>query len=131
MIEWLDKPAGKHGWLKMDRDRMSFEDGTPAVFWGTNVTERNVHMGKTDTVAAGSQAKYGINAVRFHKFTWTQTGVVVSSGKTTELDPIKMDLMDEYFFELKQEGIHVVRSHIFGHMISKEDAPEKIGRAHV
>jgi hypothetical protein len=35
---WLDKPAGKHGWLKMENNKCVFEDGTPITFWGTNMT---------------------------------------------------------------------------------------------
>ena len=30
----LDAPAGKHGKVKADGDRLVFEDGTPAKFWG-------------------------------------------------------------------------------------------------
>ena len=30
-----EKPAGKHGFLKAVNDKLAFEDGTPARFWGT------------------------------------------------------------------------------------------------
>ena len=33
-----EKPAGKRGFLRSDGDRLVFEDGTPARFWGTNLT---------------------------------------------------------------------------------------------
>ena len=32
-----DKPAGVHGYLKTSGERLVFEDGTEARFWGTNV----------------------------------------------------------------------------------------------
>ena len=31
-----EKPAGKHGFLKVKKDKMVFEDGTIGRFWGTN-----------------------------------------------------------------------------------------------
>ena len=31
-----EKPAGKHGFLKIEGENFVFEDGTPAKFWGTN-----------------------------------------------------------------------------------------------
>ena len=31
-----EKPAGKHGFLKVDGRSFKFEDGTVAKFWGTN-----------------------------------------------------------------------------------------------
>jgi len=120
--DWLDMPAGKHGWLKMNGEKLIFEDGTPIKFWGTNITERNVYSLTEPHLFARRMAKYGINAIRFHKFTWPESGVVVSEGKTTELDPVKMDGMDKLFFELKKHGIYVTWSHIFGHKISKQDS---------
>ena len=32
-----DRPAGRHGLVKVDSDRLVFEDGTPARFWGANL----------------------------------------------------------------------------------------------
>ena len=32
-----EKPAGKRGFLKVVDDKLVFEDGTPARFWGTNL----------------------------------------------------------------------------------------------
>ena len=37
MEEWLDKPAGKHGGVRMVGDHFAFEDGTPVQFLGTNL----------------------------------------------------------------------------------------------
>ena len=33
-----EKPAGKRGFLKVVKDKLIFEDGTPVRFWGTNLT---------------------------------------------------------------------------------------------
>ena len=37
MSSWLDKPAGKHGFLQMKGKDYAFEDGTPVKFWGVNI----------------------------------------------------------------------------------------------
>ena len=34
MSDWLDKPAGKHGFLQINGKDFVFEDGTPVKFWG-------------------------------------------------------------------------------------------------
>ncbi|MBK7764888.1 MAG: hypothetical protein IPI44_01575 [Sulfuritalea sp.] len=33
-----ERPAGKRGFVRSVRDKLIFEDGTPAAFWGTNLT---------------------------------------------------------------------------------------------
>lgn len=63
--DWLDMPAGKHGWLKMNGEKLIFEDGTPIKFWGTNITERNVYSQTEPHLFARRMAKYGINAKDF------------------------------------------------------------------
>ena len=37
---WLEKPAGKHGGVRMKGSQFAFEDGTPVRFWGTNLSYR-------------------------------------------------------------------------------------------
>ncbi|NMB72586.1 MAG: hypothetical protein GYA22_10600, partial [Bacteroidales bacterium] len=74
MSHWLDKPAGKHGFVLMDKDRFLFEDGTPVKFWGTNVASELPFMSSKEAETwVKFLSKYGFNAVRFHKFTWEAT----------------------------------------------------------
>src|SRR5690606_10958725 len=37
MSNWLDKPAGKHGFLQIKGKDFEFENGTPIKFWGVNI----------------------------------------------------------------------------------------------
>ena len=37
MDDWLDKPAGKRGGVRMVGDHFEFADGTPVKFWGVNL----------------------------------------------------------------------------------------------
>jgi hypothetical protein len=34
----MEKPAGLQGFLKTEKSKLVFEDGTPSRFWGTNLT---------------------------------------------------------------------------------------------
>lgn len=58
----LDAPAGKHGTLKADGEKLVFEDGTPARFWGTQLAGNSANL--TDeqiTKIADRLAVYGCN----------------------------------------------------------------------
>lgn len=48
MKDWLDPPAGKHGFLTIEGDDFVFEDGTRIKFWGTNHGNRNCGPGKEE-----------------------------------------------------------------------------------
>jgi len=121
----IDKPAGRHGWLKAEGENLVFEDGTPFKFWGSNVTEGQVCKPGRPTLNAKRMTKLGINGMRFHKFTWAGKGIISDPPtKVTDLDPARMKEMDQFFHELKQEGIYVTWSHIFGQQASPLDALE-------
>src|SRR5262249_48646786 len=69
--DWLDRPAGKHGGVRMVKDHFAFADGTPAKFWGVNLSYTASAPDKeTADFTAARYAKYGINAVRMHKFSY-------------------------------------------------------------
>jgi len=117
--DWLDAPAGKHGWLKMDGDRFVFEDGTPIKFWGVNLADYRVFVDQQEAQRwTDFLAKYGVNAVRFHKFTRPgYAGLPVS----TVLDSTKFDQLDYFKARLREKGIYYGWSHIFGHQLRPGD----------
>jgi hypothetical protein len=63
-----EKPAGKHGFLKVEGERFIFEDGTEARFWGTNFNSAQSFPshGHSEKLAK-RLAKIGVNMVRFHQ----------------------------------------------------------------
>ena len=68
--DWLDKPAGKHGGVRMAGDHFEFADKTTVKFWGTNLSYGlSAPEKKQGEYTAARFAKYGVNAVRMHKFT--------------------------------------------------------------
>lgn len=116
----LDAPAGKHGWLLMDGDNYHFEDGTPAKFWGVNICNMSAFP---QMKLANDWSKYlasqGVNAVRFHKFTWDGTSRLPGS---TVIDPALFDRMDYFHFKLKEQGTYTGWSHIYGHRVRPVDS---------
>ena len=63
-----EKPAGKHGFLKVSGDQFVFEDGTKAKFWGTNFNSGlNFPSPDFSEKIAKRLIKIGVNLVRFHQ----------------------------------------------------------------
>jgi hypothetical protein len=93
MQSWLDAPAGKHGFVQSVDDKLVFENGRPVKFWGTNICSA---VPFTDSLRANAfvefLAKYGVNSVRFHKFSWYG----YHPDRSTDLDPLKFARLD-YF----------------------------------
>ena len=123
LSDWLDKPAGRHGFVLIENDRFVFEDGVPVKFWGTNIANGRVAPDAEYGKAwAAFLSKYGINAVRFHKFTWHGGDEGIGDENSSVLlDPEGLDRMDAFVNDLKNQGIYVGWSHIFGHRLRPGD----------
>ena len=117
--QWLDKPAGKHGFLQYEGSNFVFEDGTPVKFWGVNIASENPYSDK-DKARRWTHfiAGYGINAVRFHKFTWDATDGINS----TQLTDDNWKNFDFFCNELRNSGIYYSWSHIYGHRLRPADS---------
>ncbi len=116
MDDWLDAPAGKHGGVRMEGDHFQLEDGTHIKFWGTNLSYSQcapAHDVAEDL--AKRFARYGINAVREHKFTgpsgWQGIG---DPNDTTVLLPEGLDNLDYLNAQFTKRGIYYGFSHTFG-----------------
>ena len=110
-----EKPAGKHGFLKVEGENFVFEDGTPAKFWGTNFNSgANFPSHSHSEKVAKRLAQAGLNMVRFHQLEAdfsTPNIFQFTKGKrlkdTSTFDPESMDRLDYLVHCLKQEGIYV------------------------
>lgn len=119
MAQWLDKPAGKHGFVLMREDRLVFQDGTPVKFWGTNVASNLPFMQPEEAIRwAGFLSHFGFNGVRFHKFTWGATDGIHSTVITDQ----KWKNFDFLCNELRKQGIYYGWSHIYGHRVMPGDS---------
>ncbi len=115
---WLEKPAGKHGGVRMKGSRFVFEDGTPVKFWGTNLSYRDGAPEKPNAdLTAARFAKWGVNAVRLHKPFgpgWEGIGDEIDGTKLTAKG---LDQMDYFMAKLKQHGVYYGLSHTYGYRI--------------
>ncbi len=110
-----EKPAGKHGFLKVEGDRFVFEDGTKARFWGTNFNSaQNFPSHDHSANVAKRLAKIGVNIVRFHQLDaeWSTPNIFQftkgeNKTNTMSLDSVSMDRLDYLIYCLKLDGIYV------------------------
>lgn len=115
MEDWLDKPAGKHGGVRIADDHFQFEDGTTVKFWGTNLAYASGAPAKQDAEATAQRfAHYGINAVRLHKFTGVGWEGIGDPNDCTKFDPKGLENLDYFASQLTANGVYYGFSHTFG-----------------
>ncbi len=116
---WLDRPAGKHGFVLIKGDQLVFEDGMPVKFWGTNLGSHLPLMKPEESIKwADFLSRFGFNGVRFHKFTWEATDGIHSTLITDE----NWKNHDFLCNELRNKGIYYGWSHIYGHRVLPGDS---------
>jgi hypothetical protein len=108
-----DRPAGRRGFIKADRDRFVFEDGTPARFWGANLAATALFSTPRPHVAqqAHRLAELGFNLVRIvqHDAPWAEPNIFAGNGRqqTGRLSDSSLEQIDWWIKCLKDEGIYV------------------------
>lgn len=113
--DWLDKPAGKHGGVRMVGDHFAFEDGNPIKFWGTNLAYGGSAPEKADAEPMAARfAKWGVNAIRMHKFTGSGWEGIGDPNDVTKMDPAGLDRLDYFASQLTKHGVYYGWSHTFG-----------------
>ncbi len=118
MNDWLDAPAGKHGFVTMEGPDFRFDNGKKVKFWGVNISGGIIFSEeKTAHQHADYLAKYGVNAVRFHKFTW----YAFKGDSSTQLANDKYERMDYFLNTLREKGIYYGWSPIYGHRLRDAD----------
>lgn len=107
-----DRPAGRRGFVRAKGDQLRFGDGTPARFWGTNLTAGALF--ETPKAAVPRQAKrlaaLGFNLVRIHHHDshWVVPNIFGRNARDTQTpSPEMLDRLDWWIKCLKDEGIYV------------------------
>jgi len=124
-----ERPAGKHGRVVADGDKLRFADGTPVRFWGTNVQAYALFHGKKEDIANQAKriAALGYNLVRIHHHDsdWVAPNVFDrSTGTTQKLDDDALEMLDWWVKCLKDEGIYVWLDLHVGRQFTKADNVE-------
>ena len=127
-----EKPAGKHGFLKVKGDHFEFEDGTPGRFWGVCINAsanfpEHAHAEKL----AKRLSKMGVNIVRTHQLDAEycvpnifqyQRGRVIKT--TRQFDPESLDRFDYLMYCLKKEGIYIYLDNMVSRQFKTGDGVE-------
>ena len=112
--DWLREPAGKRGGVRMVGDHFQLEDGTPIKFWGTNLSYDNSAPDKAAAdFTAARFAKWGINAVRMHKFTDSGWEGIGDPNDATQMVPEELDKLDYFADQLAKNGVYYGWSHTY------------------
>lgn len=107
-----EKPAGRRGFVKAAGESLIFDDGSPARFWGTNLTAYTLFGTSRDNVIRQAKriSALGFNLVRIHHFDspWVDPNIFGKDAVNTQtLDPASMEKLDWWIKCLKDEGIYV------------------------
>jgi len=114
MSGWLEAPAGRHGRIAADGDRLIY-DGRPIKLWGSNLNY--AHCAPPRDLAerrAAFYARYGINSVRLHKYADGSGWRGICADGATRFDPDQLDQLDYQVAQFKQRGIYTKLSANFG-----------------
>ncbi|MCP4784150.1 MAG: hypothetical protein GY903_25610 [Fuerstiella sp.] len=107
----IEAPAGQHGFLKADADRLRFEKARqPSKFWAINASPGDFTPEQMQR-AARWYRKHGINLVRQHTVI-NAVGLLDRDGK---FDSQRLDHYDRWFAALKEQGIYTTWSVIYPH----------------
>ncbi|MDO4575134.1 MAG: carbohydrate binding domain-containing protein [Planctomycetia bacterium] len=132
-------PMGDHldsVWKSGDRDKVAGEDGPVRVagkdfvtdagvkkFWAVNTCFSMNFCNKDEAEKyAARMARFGINAVRLHHM---DSRDIWTPGKPKlEIDPVQLDKLDWYIFQLKRHGIYVnINLHVSRLLGTQEGMP--------
>lgn len=125
----LDAPAGKFGRPVIRNGHIVFENRpqTRVRFFGVNLSRLVQFLDKAEAEAlAGQLAACGYNAVRIHHH--DPYMVKREGGRSTELDPVRMDQLDYLVFCLKQRGIYIVSDLYVSRHLEVGEIPEFPGQ---
>jgi hypothetical protein len=126
----LDPPAGKHGFLTVDRlGRFAWPSGSRARFWGVNISGQSVFV-DDDVIerVCDTLAHSGANMVRFEAI--DAPGGIVDPGGAFAQD--RLDALDRWTASLRKRGIYYYFDLLDLRTFTADDgvvAPESIGRA--
>ncbi len=106
------RPAGKFGFVKADGDRLVFENGDEARFWGGNIAAYAIFTDKEYIEAQSKRmAQLGYNLMRIHhhdSMGWVDR-TVIDQGRDDSQHPDAevMERLDYWIKCLRDEGIYV------------------------
>lgn len=126
LSDWLEKPAGKHGFVRAEGGRLATDAG-PIRFWATNLCfEACFPSAEQAERLAERLARFGINCVRMHHM--DNYSIWGDSPDKRTIDPKKLDRLDYLIAQLKRRGIYTnLNLHVSRTLGPKEGFPKVEG----
>lgn len=132
----LDAPAGKHGFLRVDKNgHFAWSNGQRVRFWGLNIANRSVFLSSRESVdkVVDVLARSGTNLVRFEALD-SYGGLLDTEGSDTTrvIDPQKLEILDYWVAKCRERGIYYYLDLLDFRQFKAGDevaAYDKIGRA--
>jgi hypothetical protein len=122
---WLEKPAGKHGPVRVGPDAHFYAGDRRIRFLGVNLAFAAGMPAKGDgEKIAARLAKFGINVVRFHHMdtsAWPSGLRRRDAPDTGQLDPEALDRLDYFVAQLKARGIYANLNLLVGRPFNAAD----------
>ncbi len=126
---WLERPAGKHGYVRAEDGRLVTDAG-PIRFWATNLCFEACFPSRTEAERLAARlASFGINGVRLHHM--DSHSIWGDSPNKLTIDPKKLDRLDYLIHQLKQHGIYTnLNLHVSRWFGDAEGFPAREQRPH-
>lgn len=126
---WLEKPAGRHGSVRVGPDAHFYAGDQRIRFLGVNLAFAAGMPAKEDgEKIAARLAKFGVNVVRFHHMdtsAWPN-GIRKRDAKDTgQLDPEALERLDYFIAQLKARGIYANLNLLVGRPFNAADGLPK------
>jgi|GEM_PF-1685500 len=127
---FLDKPAGKHGFLKNVDGAFVFQDGTPCRMVATDVSPIFPDHQQAIYIARWL-AKWGFNEVRFHPLASNDNNGAIdwTRNDTQHLNAANLDKLDFFINELAKRGIYVRLSMLYYKQVKQGDGLDHFDEA--
>lgn len=121
-----DIPAGRHGFITTNQDKLVFSDGSPAKFWGANVMAYALFSTSDTEIKKHAKriSQLGFNLIRIHHHDskWVNPNIFDNPGDNTQkLSADSFKKLDWWIKCLKDEGIYVWLDLHAGRTFTKND----------
>jgi len=128
VAHWLDRPAGKNGFISIEDGHFVTGDGSRVRFFGVNCAFAGCFPDHATAERIARQlARFGVNLVRIHHIDMQEApGGIWSRGTfPRRFDPRQLDRLDYFIHQLKENGIYTnLNLHVSRTMTPQEGYPE-------
>lgn len=133
LSRWLHRPAGRYGFVRVQRqgDKARLvTDAGPIRFWATNLCFEACFPTREEAQRLAARlASLGINCVRLHHM--DSRHIWGKSGNLTTIDPEMLDRLDWLIYQLQEHGIYTnINLHVSRWLDDRDGFPYRDQRPH-